>query len=836
MILKKMSDESISSQQNDTLQALKRVFTSISLTRGIQRSTRLFSYFLAAVTIYVVADGDIATVNVLSPVLGRLIDQIGGDLLVNFLERVSKGKNDALSLEQIRELIEDKLSGLSLDDALTEKEFYRTISRLRRQDEEKFQTLSQGIATTLSLLREVSPSDPAPLSIIPRSARPLLTLSPLVGREADLAWLRNTTGDRLLIGQPGIGKTFLFYQLAVDGYGLFALNRNRGDLAAALREEKPLAVMVDNAHVEQEMLLNLRQIREEFNLEFDILASSWPGAKDLISEILHLNEINIHELARLNADQIVEIVKFTGIAGPKSVIREIREQADGRPGLAVTLTEMYKQGGGRDVWQGNVLKRSILSFEPLSQQSANVIIAAFSLGGEAGMPHRLIAKELDISLLDLQQQVSYLAAAGIIWEVDKNHLSVKPSALRHAVVRDIFFTGTAEWWDIRRFLQHAPYREETAITLVGAQARGANIPQDLLIEQLEEANSIAAWMSYAALGISQKDWVLQNHPEKIIHFSLTSLQLVPEEVIPLMLSAAVGDQRLLGPNPSHPMRLIQDWVQAAPPDTTSVVERRKLLLDKTQIWMDENGDPAVCLRALQLVMSPKFEAGETDPGLGNTYIISFGLITIEEILAVQDLWTTVYSILNRIDIGYGWEPIRDMIHEWAYPEIAMLGDKPLQEVVQLLHSFAAKMLRDILTLVEKRLGILHWAAGVANHLDKDINVPVDRDFMLLYPIIESFEDWEKPLNQNLQTILEVADTWVGQSPERVAERLNQIEVEARIADIRWPRLTPFLCKALADRVDDVFSWVQAFRSVDLDADLVEPFQKKWLEKDKRDGG
>ena len=55
-----MSDESISSQQNDTLQALKRVFTSISLTRGIQGSTRLLSYFLAAATIYVVADGDIA--------------------------------------------------------------------------------------------------------------------------------------------------------------------------------------------------------------------------------------------------------------------------------------------------------------------------------------------------------------------------------------------------------------------------------------------------------------------------------------------------------------------------------------------------------------------------------------------------------------------------------------------------------------------------------------------------------------------------------------------------------------------------------------------------------
>ena len=46
------------------------------------------------------------------------------------------------------------------------------------------------------------------LSSVPRTIRPLRDL-PLVGRDADLEWVRTVRGDRLLIGQPGIGKTFL---------------------------------------------------------------------------------------------------------------------------------------------------------------------------------------------------------------------------------------------------------------------------------------------------------------------------------------------------------------------------------------------------------------------------------------------------------------------------------------------------------------------------------------------------------------------------------------------------------------------------------------------------
>ncbi len=66
---------------------------------------------------------------------------------------------------------------------------------------------------------------PPALSVFPCTERPLLDL-PLIGREADLAWIRDSDEDRMLVGQPGDGKTFLLHKLAMEGKGLFIVNDN----------------------------------------------------------------------------------------------------------------------------------------------------------------------------------------------------------------------------------------------------------------------------------------------------------------------------------------------------------------------------------------------------------------------------------------------------------------------------------------------------------------------------------------------------------------------------------------------------------------------------------
>lgn len=78
---------------------------------------------------------------------------------------------------------------------------------------------------------------PEALSALPPRSRP--ERPPLVGREEDVRWIRDTPGDLLLVGQPGIGKTYLHEVLVTDGVALFAVDDDAERLADALRAQRP---------------------------------------------------------------------------------------------------------------------------------------------------------------------------------------------------------------------------------------------------------------------------------------------------------------------------------------------------------------------------------------------------------------------------------------------------------------------------------------------------------------------------------------------------------------------------------------------------------------------
>lgn len=114
--------------------------------------------------------------------------------------------------------------------------------------------------------------DPAPLSAIPSTVRPLLDQK-LVGRDANLDWIRNTDDDRLLVGQPGSGKTFLLHKLVLEGNGLFVVSDDRGAIAEGIRAQEPKALIVDDAQTRLRRILDLRQMCQVMGAEYSIFAS-----------------------------------------------------------------------------------------------------------------------------------------------------------------------------------------------------------------------------------------------------------------------------------------------------------------------------------------------------------------------------------------------------------------------------------------------------------------------------------------------------------------------------------------------------------------------------------
>src|SRR4029453_4278076 len=79
--------------------------------------------------------------------------------------------------------------------------------------------------------------------------------------------------------------------------------------------------------------------------------------------------------------------------------------------------------------------------ERLIGENAVQILAAFAVGGDAGVSWRGVAEVFRLSTMDLQRVGVGVEGRGVITDVDENYLAVQPATLRYALVRDLFFSG-----------------------------------------------------------------------------------------------------------------------------------------------------------------------------------------------------------------------------------------------------------------------------------------------------------------------------------------------------------------------------------------------------------
>jgi hypothetical protein len=176
---------------------------------------------------------------------------------------------------------------------------------------------------------------------------------------------------------------------------------------------------------------------------FSIVATCWEGDVEAVAGALMLHPAKIRRLASLNRDQIVEIVMSAGLHHPTELIREIVDQAEGQPGLAVTLAWFCLQGDVKGVVLGDAVARMTKeTFGRFVGTASAGLLAACAIGVDEGMLIEDLADVLHIGVLDIQHMSSRLASGGVIKPGFGKALVVVPRTLRHALVRDFFF-GTA---------------------------------------------------------------------------------------------------------------------------------------------------------------------------------------------------------------------------------------------------------------------------------------------------------------------------------------------------------------------------------------------------------
>lgn len=671
---------------------------------------------------------------------------------------------------------------------------------------------------------------PPALSVVPERESYFPDIE-LIGRESDLKWLQDTTGDRLLVGEPGLGKTFLLRNLVSSGIGLFVVRSNLTDIANDIREHAPETLIMEDVQYKQDLLEEIAHLRTQIGADFSILASCWPEQQEMVAQTLGITGDKTHELDLLDRKTMAKIIKAMGFSGPDEHIAFILSQVEGKPGLAAVLVWDYLQGNYQKLNRGETITNAILRFVDKEEKyKAQTLLAAFSLGGDSGVDKNLVADELRINELELRGLLQNLSNCGIVHS-SNNNVIVRPKIMREALVRDIIFGDTSPV--DKSIFRAISNQDELAFTLIGAMARGASIHIDTLRAVLVECSSDDPWLAFANLGAQETKWVLENFPEKLLGIAPAALEHAPHTTIPKLLSLSVDDGRQLHSNPDHPLRKIKDWVERTRPGLYQGVRRRKLLIDEAKKWLRNNEDTLTGLRALHVALAPTFLLFRDDPIEYAKIKTISGALRPDALGQIKDEFVGILEVLSSTSLKTEhWKILLDIIEDWAYPG-RIPGSVP-NEVRNAMKNGASSLIRSLLPLAKGQLGIEFKLYSLSDTLNLKIDVDIPGDFKLLFEndfLNGDKEAWEKRRKKRNNRIRAMAKEWAMKSPSEIAKALFEYEQAARIIQNPFPNRFSLLCNEIASAVSNPGKWVEVFRESELSDTCIYPFLDKWLESD-----
>ena len=203
---------------------------------------------------------------------------------------------------------------------------------------------------------------------------------------------------------------------------------------------------------------------------FPSLPTGWRGGATAVCRTLGLSPQQCRQLRPLSTKNLVAILKGAGVSGPKRsvtrhhLVRRSRLSGASRRCSRISVKTGYDL---REVCHGRVLADWVDStFSRLIGKRAMQLLAAFSVGGDAGMPVNLVASVLGYAPGDIYQDMTQLALGGIVYDLDNSTLSVLPEPLRCVLVHDHFFRGPVPL-PLDRLLEAAPCLGAACKTLVG---------------------------------------------------------------------------------------------------------------------------------------------------------------------------------------------------------------------------------------------------------------------------------------------------------------------------------------------------------------------------------
>lgn len=348
--------------------------------------------------------------------------------------------------------------------------------------------------------------------------------SEFLGREDEIDWINKQENDCLVLGQPGMGKTSLLGEFIKKGNTFFLTEEpNVYEIADWLKNNKCI-IVVDDAHNHIKDLKNLMRVRQERHCQFRIVAISWPYKKDAVMTELGLGT-PCKELTILDGKTIVAIVKSIKLKEqtlrwPTAMLNTIRQQANGKPGLAITLAAACLKDQPQNKVIGDVLTGEILrqylfgKFDNSNtQEQIKHVLAAFALGGKAGVTNQAILKFLELKPDELVSEITILEQYAVLENYeDRNEQPfsiVVPQKLQGAVAATYFFNkpATLNYRDLE-----VRNKSELVRVMIEARSRGAAAAD---LENLIQDSTIVdstLMANYAELGEREAQHAMKLQP------------------------------------------------------------------------------------------------------------------------------------------------------------------------------------------------------------------------------------------------------------------------------------------------------------------------------------
>jgi hypothetical protein len=626
------------------------------------------------------------------------------------------------------------------------------------------------------------------LSKTPLSTRKSLDV-PIIGRGTEIAALEAISGDILITGQPGSGKTYLADDYAKRHNGVFVISDNISSIANDIRKKTPDYLIIDDVHSKPELLTGLKHMRTELGLSFGIIGTSWTSDETGIQAAMEIGSANVVSLKQLTRDELLSVVNACGLErATNDLKREIINQSKGKPGLAITLSYLCIDGDWQKVFNGDSLYSLVVdTLKGRLGKDITIVLSFIALGGDGGIGLSKLSQISGMPIVEVKTVLNELAFGGILSIKDDDNVSLEPDALRYPLVRELFFAGPGVL-SFEDYIEHYPSTDNMVETLLVTSLKGAELDSARVLPYLDINFSNQTWVYYGSLGEKEAEYVARNNKAAILAIPQPLLYRQPKVAIRELIYAAAEDHREISSYPNHPIRILKDWVEGGRPGfNNESIERRTELIKVIESVVNEGySDEKIIGRAIAAALNPHYEKHETDPGVGKTISFIQGYLSPEDFKSMHSVRETANRIYSKLSGDEAFTEILAIVHDWVYNR-QNVGPDYLEKIKAPKKEVAEALLKDLQAATVGHHLMQRHIRKFGTDLGIDIQIDVPQEYQVLFPYDSRSSRREtEVMARQSEAIKQLAKNWAKENLEQVAKRLNILNEEANATNTSYP--------------------------------------------------